>query len=75
MLGFLGQLLAAAGRSPQSMPCLYRPSSQIFTSHAPKPNKPAGLADKWKAAGFKWVCFFQDTNALVFRALPAAIGA
>ena len=24
--------------------------------------------------GFKWVCFFQDTNGLVFRGLPAAIG-
>lgn len=35
----------------------------------------AGLADKWLADGFKWVCFFQDTNGLVFRALPAAIGA
>ena len=34
----------------------------------------AGLADKWLAEGFKWVCFFQDTNGLVFRALPAAIG-
>ncbi|KAL4857633.1 UDP-sugar pyrophosphorylase 1 [Chlorella vulgaris] len=34
----------------------------------------SGLADKWQAEGFKWVCFFQDTNALVFRALPAAIG-
>lgn len=34
----------------------------------------AGLADRWLAAGYKWVCFFQDTNGLVFRALPAAIG-
>lgn len=34
----------------------------------------AGLADRWLAQGFKWVCFFQDTNGLVFRALPAAIG-
>ncbi|PRW45148.1 UDP-sugar pyrophosphorylase 1 [Chlorella sorokiniana] len=34
----------------------------------------SGLADKWLADGFKWVCFFQDTNGLVFRALPAAIG-
>eukprot|EP00887_Chlorella_sp_A99_P004285 scaffold15.g4285.t1 len=24
--------------------------------------------------GFKWICFFQDTNGLVFKALPAAIG-
>jgi UDP-sugar pyrophosphorylase len=34
----------------------------------------SGLAAKWLAAGFKWVCFFQDTNGLVFRALPAALG-
>lgn len=34
----------------------------------------SGLADRWLAQGFKWVCFFQDTNGLVFRALPAAIG-
>lgn len=32
-----------------------------------------GLADRWQKEGFKWVCFFQDTNALVFRALPAAL--
>jgi hypothetical protein len=23
----------------------------------------------------RWLCFFQDTNGLVFRALPAALGA
>ncbi|KAG1667267.1 hypothetical protein FOA52_012555 [Chlamydomonas sp. UWO 241] len=34
----------------------------------------SGLAKKWKAAGLKWVCFFQDTNALVFRALVASLG-
>ena len=33
-----------------------------------------GLVKKWKAAGVRWVCFFQDTNGLVFRGLPAAIG-
>jgi UDP-sugar pyrophosphorylase len=33
-----------------------------------------GLAAQWAKAGFEWVCFFQDTNALVFRALPAALG-
>lgn len=33
-----------------------------------------GLADRWAAEGFKWICFFQDTNGLVFKALPAAIG-
>lgn len=35
----------------------------------------SGLAAGWAAAGVKWVCFFQDTNGLVFRALPAALGA
>lgn len=34
----------------------------------------SGLADKWLSGGFKWVCFFQDTNGQVFRALPAALG-
>ena len=33
-----------------------------------------GLVKKWKAAGVRWVCFFQDTNGLVFRGLPAAMG-
>jgi UDP-sugar pyrophosphorylase len=27
----------------------------------------SGLAAQWAEQGFKWVCFFQDTNALVFR--------
>ena len=34
----------------------------------------SGLLKKWVAAGVKWVAFFQDTNALVFRGLPAALG-
>lgn len=34
----------------------------------------SGLVERWKAAGVKWVCFFQDTNGLVFRGLPAALG-
>lgn len=34
----------------------------------------SGLAEKWLDEGLKWVCFFQDTNGLVFRALPAALG-
>ena len=33
-----------------------------------------GLVETWKAAGIQWVCFFQDTNGLVFRGLPAALG-
>ncbi len=35
----------------------------------------SGLAKRWLDAGVQWVCFFQDTNGLVFRALPAALGA
>lgn len=34
-----------------------------------------GLAKQWAAAGLRWVCFFQDTNGVVFRGLPAALGA
>ncbi len=34
----------------------------------------SGLAKRWLEAGVRWVCFFQDTNGLVFRALPAALG-
>eukprot|EP00958_Prasinococcus_capsulatus_P023969 scaffold3680_cov381-Prasinococcus_capsulatus_cf.AAC.4 len=34
----------------------------------------SGLAKKWQAAGTKWVIFFQDTNVLVFKAIPAALG-
>lgn len=33
-----------------------------------------GLARTWEQKGIKWVAFFQDTNALVFRALVAALG-
>jgi UDP-sugar pyrophosphorylase len=33
-----------------------------------------GLAKAWHARGLKWVVFFQDTNALVFKAIPAALG-
>jgi UDP-sugar pyrophosphorylase len=34
----------------------------------------SGVAQQWAAQGLKWVCFFQDTNGLVFRGLPAALG-
>ncbi|KAK3255917.1 hypothetical protein CYMTET_34925 [Cymbomonas tetramitiformis] len=34
----------------------------------------SGTAEDWHAKGVKWVCFFQDTNSLVFRAITAAIG-
>ena len=33
-----------------------------------------GIAKKWLQSGFKWVVFFQDTNAQVFKTLPAALG-
>jgi UDP-sugar pyrophosphorylase len=34
----------------------------------------SGTAARWKAAGVRWVVFFQDTNAMVFRCLSAALG-
>jgi hypothetical protein len=35
----------------------------------------SGLARRWRdQSGVKWVCFFQDTNALVFRAMVPALG-
>ena len=34
----------------------------------------SGLLDAWAERGVEHVVFFQDTNALVFRAVPAAIG-
>lgn len=33
-----------------------------------------GLARKWADGGVRWVVFFQDTNGLIFRALPAVLG-
>jgi len=34
-----------------------------------------GLTSRWRAEGFKYVFFFQDTNGLIFHAMPAAVGA
>ncbi|KAL8485397.1 hypothetical protein ACS0TY_027630 [Phlomoides rotata] len=34
----------------------------------------SGLLKEWLAAGRKWVLFFQDTNGLLFKAIPAALG-
>ena len=34
----------------------------------------SGLSKKWADSGVKHVVFFQDTNPLAFRALPAALG-
>jgi len=33
-----------------------------------------GTATKWFESGVRWLLFFQDTNGLVFHALPAALG-
>ncbi|KAL6603544.1 hypothetical protein ACP70R_043905 [Stipagrostis hirtigluma subsp. patula] len=34
----------------------------------------SGLLEQWKGAGRKWVLFFQDTNGLLFNAIPSALG-
>ncbi|XP_042408018.1 UDP-sugar pyrophosphorylase-like [Zingiber officinale] len=34
----------------------------------------SGLLNKWKQEGIKWVLFFQDTNGLLFKAIPASLG-
>ncbi|MCL7049254.1 hypothetical protein MKW94_023927, partial [Papaver nudicaule] len=34
----------------------------------------SGLLKTWHDAGLKWVLFFQDTNGLLFRAIPSALG-
>ncbi|KAL3641203.1 hypothetical protein CASFOL_016171 [Castilleja foliolosa] len=33
-----------------------------------------GLLKEWLDAGRKWVLFFQDTNGLLFKAVPSALG-
>ncbi|GAV85116.1 UDPGP domain-containing protein [Cephalotus follicularis] len=34
----------------------------------------SGLLNVWHGAGLKWVLFFQDTNGLLFKAIPASLG-
>ncbi|KAI3464579.1 hypothetical protein Pfo_021242 [Paulownia fortunei] len=34
----------------------------------------SGLLKEWLGAGRKWALFFQDTNGLLFKAIPAALG-
>ncbi|GFY85572.1 UDP-sugar pyrophosphorylase [Actinidia rufa] len=34
----------------------------------------SGLLNIWCDAGLRWVLFFQDTNGLLFKALPASLG-
>ncbi|KAI6690986.1 hypothetical protein NL676_027814 [Syzygium grande] len=33
----------------------------------------SGLLNLWHDAGMKWVLFFQDTNGLLFKAIPASL--
>mgnify|MGYP003927302185 FL=1 len=33
-----------------------------------------GTAKAWQDKGVKWVVFFQDTNGIIFRALPSVLG-
>ncbi|KAL6208338.1 hypothetical protein ACLB2K_019289 [Fragaria x ananassa] len=34
----------------------------------------SGLLNEWSDAGLRWVLFFQDTNGLLFNAIPASLG-
>ncbi len=34
----------------------------------------SGVLEAWAEGGVEWIVFFQDTNALVFRAVVAALG-
>ncbi|CAK9160369.1 unnamed protein product [Ilex paraguariensis] len=34
----------------------------------------SGLLKVWHVAGLRWVLFFQDTNGLLFKAIPASLG-
>lgn len=34
----------------------------------------SGIAREWSDAGIEWVVFFQDTNPMSFRTMPAALG-
>ncbi|OWM85127.1 hypothetical protein CDL15_Pgr027914 [Punica granatum] len=34
----------------------------------------SGVLNEWRDAGLKWVLFFQDTNGLLFKAIPASLG-
>ncbi|KAL3504295.1 hypothetical protein ACH5RR_034136 [Cinchona calisaya] len=34
----------------------------------------SGLLKQWHDAGLRWVLFFQDTNGLLFKAIPASLG-
>ncbi|GMI78375.1 UDP-sugar pyrophosphorylase [Hibiscus trionum] len=34
----------------------------------------SGLLKVWHGSGLRWVIFFQDTNGLLFKAIPASLG-
>lgn len=34
----------------------------------------SGVLERWRAAGQRWIYFFQDTNSLAFKVLPAVLG-
>ncbi|XP_002973847.2 UDP-sugar pyrophosphorylase 1 isoform X2 [Selaginella moellendorffii] len=34
----------------------------------------SGILSRWKLSGVKWLIFFQDTNGLLFKAIPASLG-
>ncbi|KAG0569063.1 hypothetical protein KC19_6G063000 [Ceratodon purpureus] len=34
----------------------------------------SGLLPRWQTEGRKWLLFFQDTNGLLFKGIPAALG-
>lgn len=34
----------------------------------------SGIVEKWEGQGRKWIIVFQDTNPLIFRAIPAVVG-
>ncbi|PSS00115.1 UDP-sugar pyrophosphorylase [Actinidia chinensis var. chinensis] len=34
----------------------------------------SGLLNIWRDTGLRWVLFFQDTNGLLFKAIPASLG-
>ncbi|CAI0393300.1 unnamed protein product [Linum tenue] len=34
----------------------------------------SGVLEEWQRGGVRWVLFFQDTNGLLFKAIPASLG-
>ncbi|KAF6151653.1 hypothetical protein GIB67_004920 [Kingdonia uniflora] len=46
----------------------------LFKSPNPNQIQQLGLLDKWCNFGLKWVLLFQDSNGLLFKAIPASLG-